>query len=177
MFIFRKSTTPDSTEDLEKIDSIETSETDDNSNVDNITENLESTNIDENDSSKGSDDVDESASEHSEYESSNESDYDNSISINDDSSNYVEDSEVYVITVNDVPKCYTYSLHNARTTMWKVARIIRNKNPLYKTIISEITLDNIEIVGHYNFAIVSVDQIVSSLRIHKIGRLLPIKKD
>ena len=173
MFIFRKSTTPnptDSTEDLEKIDSIETSETDDNSNVDNITENLESTNIDENDSSKGSDDVDESASEHSEYESSNESDY-------DDSSNYVEDSEVYVITVNDVPKCYTYSLHNARTTMWKVARIIRNKNPLYKTIISEITLDNIEIVGHYNFAIVSVDQIVSSLRIHKIGRLLPIKKD
>lgn len=84
-----------------------------------------------------------------------------------------ENSEKYIISVNNVPQCYTDNIKDARNYMWSIARMQKmTTQSEYITFIRETEdLNKIQIVGYYKFYIVSFERTLSHFCVHKIKEL------
>ena len=116
--------------------------------------------------------------EDSEEENKNESEEDE---LEDEESNTIksdlnstlkDNSELYIVTHNGIPKFYTKSVDDARKQMWDLARTLRFQEFNFNTYIRERNNSSIiEVVGCNKFSFVNIDRVIHWLRIHCIKQI------
>ena len=84
-----------------------------------------------------------------------------------------DDSERYVIAMNDIPQCYTTSLSDARTYMWEFARTMKSAVAFeHNCYLREgNNRDHIQLVGNYRLFVVPYDRPIASFTVHCIKEL------
>jgi len=87
-------------------------------------------------------------------------------------STFKNNSELYIVTQNGIPKFYTKSQEDAKKQMWSLARALRFQEFQYNTYIRErLTSSAIEVVGYNKFSFIQVDRIIHWFRIECIKQL------
>jgi hypothetical protein len=86
-------------------------------------------------------------------------------------------TELYVVTVDGVPYCYTKTIQEARTRMWDFARICRFNESQFNTYIREFSsMNNIEVVGYTKFSIINVDRTICWLKVRTVQEVEEVKE-
>jgi hypothetical protein len=81
-------------------------------------------------------------------------------------------TELYVVTVDGVPQCYTNTIQEARSRMWDFARVRRFQETQYNSYIRERKNPNdIEVVGYHRFSIINVDRTICWLSVRRIQQV------
>jgi hypothetical protein len=86
--------------------------------------------------------------------------------------NFVENSELYVVSVDDSPKFYVNNEKSAFDKMWEVTRLLSSKYVFdgYKTQFIEVKDNELHILGSYRFFIIAYDQILNRITYNKISQ-------
>ena len=80
---------------------------------------------------------------------------------------------IYVITVNEKPKCFTKTEEDAKKMMWEVARKLYVTHPSYKTFLVKTGPNTMEVEERYKWFVMSHRQTAYYLKYHKIPRIIP----
>ena len=139
---------------------------------DNIEDNIEEDNIEDNeDNEDNEDDEDEEDNEDNEDEEDNEDNEDNEDDEEYDIDlNFTENSELYIVSVNNSPSFYVKDLKTAKDKMWEVSKCLLNEEYLkgYRTYNLRISDNEIHIIGNHRFFLISYDQILHRISYNKI---------
>lgn len=106
----------------------------------------------------------ESDEDYSDSESDEESD-----SLRSDSLDMVDNSELYVISIDDIPQFYVQSEELAKERMWDTARLVYLK--LFGNFNAQfinIKDNELHITGKFRFFFFSYDSVLHRLKYHKI---------
>ena len=80
-----------------------------------------------------------------------------------------DDSELFVLSVDGVPRFYTKTIEDAREKMWTYAKCTRIQETYYNTYIRGCPDKNrLEIVGSYKFSVFTVDRVICRLLISAV---------
>lgn len=115
----------------------------------------------------------ESESE-SDIESDNETDDENKSNIISKfpKLSFVDGTEQYVITENDVPKFYSHNINNARKWMWYFARMRRIREYNYNCYIREgPNMNSVKVIGTYKFYSIAYDKTICHFKVCKIHEI------
>lgn len=83
-----------------------------------------------------------------------------------------DDSELFVLSVDGVPRFYTKTIDEARDKMWSYAKFRRIQETHYNTYIRGCPDKNrLEIVGSNKFSVFMVDRIICSLFVSVVQEL------
>ena len=88
--------------------------------------------------------------------------------------NFIEKSELYVISVDGSPTFYVNNEKSAFDKMWDVTRLLSSKYIFdgYKTQFIEVKDNELHILGSYRFFIIAYDQILNRITYNKISRCM-----
>jgi len=88
--------------------------------------------------------------------------------------NFVENSELYVVSVDGSPKFYVNNEKSAFDKMWEVTRLLSSKYVFdgYKTQFIEVKDNELHILGSYRFFIIAYDQILNRITYNKISQCM-----
>ena len=135
-------------------------------NIENVSDNDSSCvrnieNVSDNDSSS-EEDNDSSSS------SSEDDDDDNVNSL--ETFSFTENSDLYIVSIDDNPRFYVKDDVTASKKMWEVARSLSNTNFFtgYKTTLLKISNNELHLLGRYRFFLVSYDTILHRISYTKI---------
>ena len=82
-------------------------------------------------------------------------------------------TELYVVTVDGTPQCYTKTIQEARSRMWDIARERRLQENQFNTYIRERKNPNdIEVVGYNRFSIINVDRTICWLSVCRVQQVV-----
>jgi hypothetical protein len=88
--------------------------------------------------------------------------------------NFIENSELYVISVDDSPKFYVNNEKSAFDKMWEVTRMLSSKYVFdgYRTQFIKVNNNELHILGSYRFFIIAYDQILNRITYNKISQCM-----
>lgn len=115
-------------------------------------------------------------SEYTTTESEYESEYTTTESEDESDLMYCKDSELYVITVDKIPRYYVKGYKESISKMWSLARQFQTNYDNYSKYIYKVHDTNeIHVIGYDKFFIVSYDQILYRLQVYEINELISVK--
>jgi len=80
-----------------------------------------------------------------------------------------EESNVYVVLINEEPRLYTTNMENARSEMKKLLSLYKH-SPLYRnSYFREKNENEIDVYGFNKYSIINVDQLIHT------GKIIPIE--
>ena len=83
-----------------------------------------------------------------------------------------EGTELYVVTMDGVPQCYTITVQEARSQMWNLARMYRFQETQFNSYIRENRNPNhIEVVGYNRFSIINVERTICWLTVRRVKQV------
>jgi hypothetical protein len=83
-----------------------------------------------------------------------------------------DESQVYVISVDDTPVYYVRDLNDAKDSMWNLARQLKNKCNNFKSImICETKPNELTLVGKQKFSIVAYDRVLHRIKVSEVSEL------
>lgn len=98
-----------------------------------------------------------------------------------DEMNFLEknDTDLFVLTVDGTPQCYTQTLEHARQRLWDFARMRQFSDYHYNSYIREGNGGNdIYVVGYHKFYLVSYERVRCHLSVRRIQRIdFPVNKE
>jgi hypothetical protein len=135
---------------------------------DNIEEDNED-NIEEDNEDNIEDNIEEDNEDNIEEDNEDEEDEDDEDDIDIDL-NFTENSELYIVSVNNSPSFYVKDLKTAKDKMWEVSKCLLNEEYLkgYRTYNLRISDNEIHIIGNHRFFLISYDQILHRISYNKI---------
>ena len=88
--------------------------------------------------------------------------------------NFIKDSDVYIVSVDGCPKFYVNTEKAAYDKMWEVTRLLSSKYVFdgYRTQYIKVKNNELHILGSYRFFIVAYDQILNRITYNKIYQCL-----
>jgi hypothetical protein len=105
-------------------------------------------------------------------EESYEEDVEEELDIDFDGLSLKEGTELYVVTIDGVPQCYTKTVQEARSRMWDFARVRRFRETQFNTYIRECRNPNdIEVVGYNRFSIINIDRTICWLSVCSVQQV------
>ena len=86
-------------------------------------------------------------------------------------------SDIYIISVDNIPQCYTTTLENARVRMWDLARYVKAQESQFHRcyLREEGNRNSIQLNGTSRFLIISYDHILVRFSINHIKELEEVK--
>jgi len=83
-----------------------------------------------------------------------------------------DDSELFVLSVDGIPRFYTKTIEEARNKMWAYAKFKRIEETYYNTYIRCCPDKNrLELVGSYKFSLFMVDRVICRLFVSVVQEL------
>lgn len=83
-----------------------------------------------------------------------------------------DDSELFVLSVDGIPRFYTKTIEEARNKMWAYAKFKRIEETYYNTYIRGCPDKNrLELVGSYKFSLFMVDRVICRLFVSVVQEL------
>lgn len=73
----------------------------------------------------------------------------------------------YIVTIDDIPYYYAFKYKDAINKMWNKAKQLQFDYKTYNSIIHSSNKDEINIIGHQMFLIISYDKVLHRLQVHK----------
>ena len=108
------------------------------------------------------------------------SDEGNSDSNNDVYIHFKENTEIYIILMDDEPYCYCTSLEDARNKMWELVKLKRNieadDGNSYNYYIIEKNDDEVHLEMSYKYYVISYNNLVSKFSIQGIFEVERVNK-
>ena len=86
--------------------------------------------------------------------------------------NLIEDTNIFVITVNDIPTCYLNNLEQANYHMWILARRLSSSNHSSTTYIFEKQQHEIHIIEKSKIFLISYDNLKYIIRLYEVSELV-----
>jgi hypothetical protein len=88
--------------------------------------------------------------------------------------NFIEKSELYIVSVDGSPKFYVNNEKSAFDKMWEVTHLLSSKHLFngYRTQFIKVNNNELHILGSYRFFIIAYDQILNRITCNKISRCI-----
>ena len=110
------------------------------------------------------------SSSDSETDSSSEDECENEDNCTETFFNYTDNSDLFVVSVDGIPKFYVKDEKEASDKMWSLARLLSGEKFCsgYRTNYVEISPTELHIMGSYRFFLIAYDQKIHSITYSKI---------
>lgn len=83
-----------------------------------------------------------------------------------------DNSERYVVNIDEIPQFYTNTLEKAREYMWDIARARRMKETNYNCYIRETPDQNfIQVVGFHKFYVLSYERLICNMNVCRVQEI------